>query len=72
MLTFDVFATVTRNYGQSASLWLDQLAKITPTDIAALLHRLSSGRISSDALEFAHQMLNINRSRLLHLREELT
>ena len=72
MLTFDVFATIARNYGQSASLWLDQLAKIAPTDIAALLHRLPSERISSDALEFAHQMLDSNRSRLLHLREELT
>lgn len=72
MLTFDVFATIARNYGQSARLWLDQLAKIAPTDIAALLHRLPSERISSDALEFAHQMLDSNRSRLLHLREELT
>lgn len=71
MLTFDVFATVACRYGHPASLWLDQLAKITPTDIADLLHRLPPERISPDALEFARQMLESNRSRLLRLREEL-
>jgi hypothetical protein len=72
MLTFDIFAAIARDYRRSATLWLDQLAKIAPIDIADRLHRIPPSRISSNALEFAHQMLDINRSRLLHLREELT
>lgn len=72
MLTFDVFAIVARDYAQSASLWLDQLAQITPTAIAALLHRIPSERISPDALEFARQMLDLNKGRLLSLHKDPT
>ncbi len=72
LLTFDVFAAVARDYARSAALWLDQLAKISPGQIETLLHRIPQSRISPTALEFAHQMLDINRDRLLRLREELT
>ena len=72
MLTFDVFAAVTRDYARSAALWLDQLAKISSEQTKTLLYRIPQSRISPIALEFAHQMLDINRDRLLCLREELT
>lgn len=72
MLTFDVFSAVARDYARSAALWLDQLANIPPEQTKILLHRIPPSRISPVALEFAHQMLEINRSRLLRLREELT
>ena len=72
MLTFGVFTAVAPDYAKSAALWLDQLAKISPEQVETLLHRIPQSRISPIALEFAHQMLDINRSRLLHLREELT
>ncbi|WP_008308656.1 Asp-tRNAAsn/Glu-tRNAGln amidotransferase B subunit [Leptolyngbya sp. PCC 6406] len=71
MLTFTVFATVARNYGQSAARWLEQLANITPSQITELLNRIPQHRISPTALEFARQMLDINRNRLMHLQETL-
>jgi hypothetical protein len=71
MLTFDVFETVMGDYPQSAARWLDQLAQISPEQTKNLLNRIPSHRLSPTALEFACQMLDINRSRLLHLREAL-
>ena len=72
LLTFDVFAIVARDYSRSAALWLEQLAMISPAQVQALLNRIPANRISPNALEFAQQMLDINRSRLLRLREDLT
>jgi hypothetical protein len=72
LLTFDVFAIVARDYSRSAALWLEQLAMISPAQVHALLHWIPTNRISPIALEFAQQMLDINRSRLLRLQEELT
>jgi hypothetical protein len=72
MLTFDVFAVVARDYSSSAALWLNQLAQTSPTQVRAIFNRIPPERISPTALEFAYQMLDINRNRLLRLREELT
>ncbi|MBE7385834.1 MAG: HipA-like protein [Leptolyngbya sp. SIO1E4] len=72
MLTFDVFAAVARDYSRSAALWLDQLAKISPEQLRALLSQIPPHRISPVAIEFAYQMLEFNQSRLLALREDLT
>jgi hypothetical protein len=71
MLTFDVFAVVARVYARSATLWLEQLAKIAPEQFRVLLSQIPPHRISPVALEFAYQMLEFNRSRLLALRENL-
>ncbi len=72
MLTFDVFQAVACEYKRSATLWLDQLAQISPPEIQDLLNRIPSARISQSALEFAYKMIDFNRDRLLRLREDLT
>ncbi len=72
ILTFDVFTTITHTYPQSAVIWLNQLAQIPLEEVKALLNRIPTSRISPSALEFGYQMLEINRSRLLRLREDLT
>ena len=72
MLTFDVFAQIACQYSLSAAIWLDQLAQIPLQEVKVLLDRIPSSQISPLALEFGYQMLEINRSRLLCLREKLT
>jgi hypothetical protein len=72
MLTFDVFAAIARQYSQSAKIWLNQLAKISLQEVKDLLQQIPNSRISLVALEFGYQMLEINRSRLLRLQEDLT
>lgn len=72
LLTFDVFAAIAYDYPRSAAIWLDQLAQIPLQEVKALLTRIPNSRISPIALEFGYQMLEINRSRLMRLREDLT
>lgn len=71
LLTIEVFSQVAQQYPNVALVWLEQLARITSEDIQELLTRIPSARISPVAIEFAHQVLDINQSRLLSLREEL-
>lgn len=71
MLTFDVFAAVARDYPRSAALWLDQLAQISCQEANICFERIPPNRISPTAVEFGCQMLEINRSKLLHLREDM-
>ncbi len=72
MLTFDVFTAIAHNYRWSAKIWLNQLAQISLQEVETLFNRIPTSRISPTALEFGYQMLEINRSRLLRLREDLT
>ncbi len=67
----DAFGQAAQQYPGAARVWLEQLAKISSTHTHSLLARIPSTRISTIALEFAHQILDINQSRLLRLREEL-
>jgi HipA-like C-terminal domain len=69
--TLDVFFQAAQRDPNAAMIWLNQLENISSTDLRELLTRIPSERISTVALEFAHQILNINRSRLLRFREEL-
>ncbi len=71
LLTFEVFAAIAHDYPKSATIWLEQLAKVSLAEVRALLHRIPTSRISPFALEFSYQMLAINRNRLLLLREDL-
>lgn len=72
MRTFDVFHTAAQRYPTSAKIWLAQLAKISSETVLQLFHRIPDHRISTPALEFATAMLEINKTKLLHLREDLT
>jgi hypothetical protein len=71
LFTLNVFTEVARRYPNAARVWLEQLAQITSANTQELLTRIPLARISSVAVEFAHQVLNINQSRLLCLQEEL-
>jgi HipA-like C-terminal domain len=68
----DAFFQAAQRSPAAALVWLNHLEKISPTSLRELLTRIPSTRISSVALEFALQILDINRSRLLQLREELS
>jgi hypothetical protein len=69
--TLDVFFQAAQRGPNAAMIWLNQLENIPFTHLRELLTRIPSTRISPVALEFAHQILDINRSKLLRLREEL-
>jgi hypothetical protein len=71
VLTFDLFCKVAQRYGQSAQLWLAQLAKISETEIRMLMEGVPSSRITPVAAEFAYEMLEFNRVRLLLFGEGL-
>jgi hypothetical protein len=72
LLTIDVFFQSAQRYPNAAMIWLNRLDNIPSTYVRELLMRIPSTRISTVALEFAYQILDINRSKLLRLREELT
>ncbi|MCD8487991.1 MAG: HipA domain-containing protein [Desertifilum sp.] len=70
--TIEAFSTVAKRYPHAASIWLEQLANLSFVQIKQLLTCLPSHRFSPLALEFVWQILHINHSRLLSLREELS
>jgi hypothetical protein len=72
MLTFDMFAMAARLYPKSAAIWLNQLAQVPPQMVESLFGQIPTNRISPSAIEFGYQMLEINKSRLLQLQEDLT
>jgi hypothetical protein len=71
MLGFDIFEYITRWYGKSAAVWLDQLAQLSLQDVRALIESIPEERMSTVAVEFSVQMLESNRNRLMRLRETL-
>ncbi len=71
MLTFDVFAEVARDYSKSAEIWLEKLAKVSLQEVQDQIRKIPPSRISTPAAEFSYKMLEINRNRLLRLRESL-
>ena len=66
--TFDAFYQAARRYPNAASLWLDCLAKISPTSTLELFVRIPQERISASGIEFARKILEFNQNRLLELR----
>lgn len=71
MLTLDVFEEAAQRYSQAALIWLQRLANISEDDILSLFVRVPEEFISKISLEFARQILIINRHKLLQIREEL-
>jgi hypothetical protein len=69
--TFDAFRQAAEDNPNAAYTWLDYLAKISTTDTLELFHRIPGERISSTAIDFAQEILKINRIRLLELRDIL-
>lgn len=71
MLTFDAFSAIAQRYPKPAIVWLGQLSRISSDDIRTLFAKVPQTRISQTAVQFARQMLEINQTRLLGLRETL-
>ena len=69
--TFDVFSLVAHHHPQAASVWLRQLENISKVNILDIFNRINRSRISPDASNFAQEILEINKHRLLTLRETL-
>ncbi len=69
--TFDAFWLVAHRYPEAARLWLVQLENISPADILNIFNRINPSRISPEASNFALAILEINKHRLLTLREAL-
>jgi hypothetical protein len=70
--TFDVFSLVANRYPEAACVWLVQLENISQANILDIFNRIKLSRISPDASNFAQSILEINKHRLLTLRETLS
>jgi len=70
--TFDVFREAQQYYANSAaSVWLNNLARVSSNDTLELFKQIPSNRISQTAIEFAQKILELNQSKLLKLRQTL-
>lgn len=71
MFTLDTFGEAAQRYPQAALIWLQRLTNISEEDIWSLFARIPEDFISEISLEFARQILTINRNRLLQVGEKL-
>ncbi|MBR8835345.1 MAG: HipA-like protein [Stigonema ocellatum SAG 48.90 = DSM 106950] len=70
--TFDAFSLVANRYPKAACVWLAQLENISKANILDIFNRISRSRISPEASNFAQSILELNKYRLLTLRETLS
>jgi hypothetical protein len=70
--TFDLFSFVAHRYPEAAGVWLARLENISKVNILDIFNRINRSRISPDASNFAQEILEINKQRLLTLRETLS
>jgi hypothetical protein len=68
MNTLDAFAGAMRLAPNAGTFWLRQLADVDPSSFAEVLEQIPGDWISVAAVDFAHEMLVINRNRLLELK----
>jgi hypothetical protein len=69
--TFNVFQQIANCYPKAAYVWLAQLESISKAHILDIFNRIQGSRISPNASNFAQEILEINKHRLLTLRETL-
>ena len=70
LTTFDAFCEAAKLYPQAANIWLDSLEKISPKNTFELFQRIPDNCISSTAIEFAQQILEINQNKLLEFSQD--
>ncbi|MEH1904034.1 MAG: HipA-like protein [Nostoc sp.] len=63
--TFNAFCEVQQRYPDAASVWLNNLARVSSNDTLELFERIPFNRISQTAIEFAQKILELNQSKLL-------
>lgn len=69
--TFEVFSIAARRYPEAARAWVAQLENISQANILNIFNRINCSRISDEASNFARSILDINKHKLLNLRETL-
>jgi hypothetical protein len=69
---YDAFCQAAKLYPNATHVWLDTLATISADNTLALLQRIPGERISLIGIEFAQQILEINQSRLLEFKSQLS
>jgi hypothetical protein len=70
LTTFDAFCEAAKLYPQAAKIWLDSLRKISTENTLELFKRVPDNCISSTAIEFAQQILEINQNKLLEFSQD--
>ncbi|WP_243146594.1 hypothetical protein [Scytonema sp. UIC 10036] len=70
--TFDVFSLVAHSYPEAACVWLAQLENISNANVLKIFNRINCSRISTNTSNFARKILEINKHRLLSLKERLS
>lgn len=70
--TVDAFYLLATRYPQAASIWLTRLENISQANILKIFNSIPHSRISHDANHFSQQILEINRNKLLTLKERLS
>jgi hypothetical protein len=69
--TLDAFFEVGKVRPEAAKSWLESLMDVSWRDVEMIFEQIPHNLISDVAIEFALKMLDLNRGRLLALREEL-
>lgn len=69
--TLDAFLEAAKIYKDAATLWLDKLNMVTEENINDILMQIPSELITEPAVEFARAMLDINRRRLMSVKDQL-
>jgi hypothetical protein len=70
--TFDVFSRLANRYPNAVDVWLAQLENITPSNIIDIFNRINSSRISPVTSNYAQEILEFNKNKLLTLRRRLS
>jgi len=69
--TFDAFSIASRVEPTAAKSWLERLERISIKDIKLVFENIPTRLISDIAIDFAIKMIELNRERLLQLKEVL-
>jgi len=67
--TIDAFIEAGMLNRKAAIIWLDKLNKVTTKSIRGILEQIPKELITKPAIDFAYTMLDINRQRLVSLRD---
>ncbi|MEH1887719.1 hypothetical protein [Nostoc sp.] len=67
-----MFSLVGNRYPEAACVWLARLENISKANILDIFNRINLSRISPEASNFAQSILEINKHKLLTLRETLS
>lgn len=71
MATIEVFRESAKINPGAAMSWLNRLTELICEDVAGIFQEIPPEFISDPAIRFASRMLELNRQRLLAIREEL-